>query len=201
MRNPLLLVTALVALNSALTAQPHITDPGVLPPTDSVLKVAVGDRAPDFSLPALDGTRLQLSDYRGKHNVILSFVPAAFTPVCSGQWPGYNVLLEDFAEYDAVLIGITVDNRPSLVAWVDAMGGLGFPVLSDFYPHGGTAAQYGILRSDGTTERALFVVDKEGILRFIDVHDINQRPPLEEIFTALEELKKKVHPLRHENGG
>ena len=179
------------ALGGSVWAAPHVTDPGVLPPTDSTLRVAVGDSAPDFTLPDLHGNPLRLSDYRGRRNIILSFVPAAFTPVCSGQWPGYNVMLDDFAAYDTTLIGITVDNRPSLNAWVEAMGGLDFPVLSDFYPHGKVAREFGVLRSDGTSERALFVIDKEGILRFIDVHDINQRPPLEDLFRALEAIQPR----------
>ena len=109
---------------------------GDLPPVDSVLKVAVGDEAPDFELPAVGGGTVRLSDFRGKSNVILSFVPAAWTPVCSDQWPGYNLALEIFRQHDAELIGISEDNIPSQYAWIKEMGGLDFPVLSDFWPHG-----------------------------------------------------------------
>jgi peroxiredoxin (alkyl hydroperoxide reductase subunit C) len=69
------------------------------------------------------------------------------------------------------------------------MGNLWFPVLSDFWPHGKVAASYGVLRSDGVSERALFVIDKKGIIRYIDVHDINKRPPLEDLVKELEKLK------------
>jgi len=69
------------------------------------------------------------------------------------------------------------------------MGRLWFPVLSDFWPHGKTAKQYGILRSDGVTERAIFIIDKKGIIRYLDVHNINERPPLEGIVRELEKLK------------
>jgi peroxiredoxin (alkyl hydroperoxide reductase subunit C) len=69
------------------------------------------------------------------------------------------------------------------------MGKLWFPVLSDFWPHGQVSQQYGVLRSDGVSERALFVIDKKGIIRYIDVHDINVRPSLEELITELEKLK------------
>ena len=69
------------------------------------------------------------------------------------------------------------------------MGKLWFPVLSDFYPHGRVAKAYGVLRSDGTTERALFVIDKKGVIRYIDVHDINKRPPLEKLVKEIEKLK------------
>jgi peroxiredoxin (alkyl hydroperoxide reductase subunit C) len=208
-------------------------------PVDSVLKVAVGDPAPDFALPALpslaaptsqDGNpgngMVRLSDYRGKRAVVLSFVPAAFTPVCSGQWPGYNIAREEFERRGAVLLGITTDNLPSLYAWTREMAenppgadtghdavssgpqaspppgtarassaaapggpaGLWFPVLSDFWPHGAVAASYGVLRGDGMAERALFVIDRQGIIRHIHVSDINKRPPLDIILRALDAL-------------
>jgi len=70
------------------------------------------------------------------------------------------------------------------------MGKLWFSVLSDFWPHGAVAKKFGVLRSNGVSERALFVIDKKGIIRYIDVHDINQRPPLEDLAAALEKLKK-----------
>jgi len=163
---------------------------GTLKPIDSVLKVKVGQPAPDFTLPSVSGEKVSLSQYRGKKNVVLSFVPAAWTPVCSDQWPGYNIAKDIFTQNDAILLGITVDNIPTLFAWTNQMGQLWFPVLSDFWPHGGVAKKYGVLRSNGVSERALFVIDKNGIIRYIDVHDINKRPPLENLAAALEKLKK-----------
>ena len=175
----------------SLAFKANIYSPGKLKPTDSVLKVRVGDQAPDFTLPAVSGDKVALSQYFGKKNVVISFVPAAWTPVCSDQWPGYNAVKEFvFDKYDAVLIGITVDNIPTLFAWTNQMGTLWFPVLSDFWPHGATADKYGVLRNDGTSERALFVVDKKGIVRYIDVHDINHRPALEHLVRELEKLQK-----------
>jgi peroxiredoxin (alkyl hydroperoxide reductase subunit C) len=161
---------------------------GPLKPRDSVLRVRVGQTAPDFTLPAVGGGKVTLSRFRGKKNVVLSFVPAAWTPVCSDQWPGYNIVKDLFDAHDAVLLGITVDNIPTLFAWTHQMGPLWFPVLSDFYPHGMAAKKYGVLRSDGTTERALFVIDKKGVIRYIDVHDINKRPPLEKLASEIEKL-------------
>lgn len=168
----------------------NIYNPGLLKPTDSVLKVKVGDSAPDFSLPAVSGGRISLGQYRGKRNVVLSFVPAAWTPVCSDQWPGYNIVEDIFNMNDAILLGITVDNIPTLFAWTNQMGKLWFPVLSDFWPHGSVADRYGILRSDGVTERAIFVIDKKGIIRYIGVGDINKRPRLEILVKELERLEK-----------
>lgn len=162
-----------------------IYDPGRLKPVDSVLKVKVGDPAPSFSLPSLTGGTISLEQYRGNRNVVISFVPAAWTPVCSDQWPGYNIAKDIFLQHDAILLGITVDNLPTLHAWTLQMGDLWFPVLSDFWPHGAVAQRFGVLRGDGTAERALFVIDKQGIIRSILVSDINKRPDLKQVVDAL----------------
>ena len=162
---------------------------GTLESVDSVLKIKVGQKAPEFTLPAVAGENISLSQYRGKKNVALSFVPAAWTPVCSDQWPGYNIVKDVFDQNDAILLGITVDNIPTLFAWTNQMGKLWFPVLSDFWPHGAVAKRYGVLRTNGVSERALFIINKKGIIRYIDVHDINKRPPLEDLVSALEKLK------------
>jgi peroxiredoxin (alkyl hydroperoxide reductase subunit C) len=164
--------------------------PGNIKPIDSVLKVKIGDKAPDFTLPAVSGKSLSLRQFVGKKNVVISFVPAAWTPVCSDQWPGYNIVKDIFDRHSALLLGITVDNIPSLFAWTNQMGKLWFPVLSDFWPHGQAADKFGVLRSDGMTERALFIIDKKGIIRYIDVHDINKRPRLEILVKELEKLGK-----------
>jgi peroxiredoxin (alkyl hydroperoxide reductase subunit C) len=168
----------------------NIYNTGQLKPTDSTLKVKVGDLAPDFTLPSVAGEDVTLSQYRGKKHVVISFVPAAWTPVCSDQWPGYNIVKQMFDENDAVLIGITVDNIPTLYAWTNQMGDLWFPVLSDFWPHGAVADKYGVLRSDGVSERALIFIDKKGVIRDIHVSDINVRPDLAQCATTLEKMNK-----------
>jgi peroxiredoxin (alkyl hydroperoxide reductase subunit C) len=189
---PVLAVALLLAASPAFGVsdvyKDNIYDPGPLKPIDSVLKVRVGDPAPDFTLPSTSGKSLSLSHFRGKQRVVISFVPAAWTPVCSDQWPGYNIARPLFEKYDAVLLGVTVDNIPTLHAWTNQMGELWFPVLSDFWPHGAVADAFGVLRSDGMTERALFVIDKAGIIRYAEVSDINVRPQLEDLMTALDAL-------------
>ncbi len=168
----------------------NIFNPGQLKPIDSTLKVKVGELAPDFTLPSVSGKPVTLSQYRGKKNVVISFVPAAWTPVCSDQWPGYNIVKSLFDEKEAVLLGITVDNIPTLYAWTKQMGQLWFPVLSDFWPHGAVAQRYGVLRSDGVSERALFVIDKQGIISAIHVSNINVRPDLEWCAVELDKIKR-----------
>jgi peroxiredoxin (alkyl hydroperoxide reductase subunit C) len=146
--------------------------------------------APDFTLEAISGKTVRLSSFRGKSNVVLSFIPSAWTPVCSGQWPGYNIARDEFAENETVLLGISVDNVATLYAWTREMGGLWFEVLSDFWPHGEVADAYGLLRSDGTAERALVFIDKEGVITAVHVENINVRPPLEYVMSELEKFPR-----------
>ncbi len=175
-------------VSQSLVFKDTIYDPGTLKPVDSRLSVKTGEPAPDFELKALSGEKVRLSDFQGKKNVMLTFIPAAWTPVCSDQWPGYNIARELFEQYNTTLIGISVDNLPTLHAWVQQMGKLWFHVASDFWPHGKVSSQYGVLRSNGTAERAIFIIDKKGIIQFIHVEDINVRPELGLLINALKQL-------------
>ena len=179
-----------LAFSASAAFKNNIYNPGQLKPIDSKLNVKIGEPAPDFTLPSVSGEKISLSQFRGKKNVVISFVPAAWTPVCSDQWPGYNIVKALFDENEAILLGITVDNIPTLYAWTKQMGKLWFSVLSDFWPHGAVASQYGVLRSDGVSERALFFIDKNGIISDIQVSDINKRPDLEACATNLEKMQK-----------
>jgi len=197
MKKPIFLILVLlltvyvfgtVSFGRSESFKQNIYNPGILKPRDSVPKLKMGDKAPDFTLPSVAGGKISLHKYLGKNNVVISFVPAAWTPVCSDQWPGYNIVKDIFDEHHSVLIGITVDNIPTLFAWTNQMGKLWFPVLSDFWPHGEVANKFGVLRSEGTSERALFVIDKKGVIRYIDVHDINKRPQLDILVNELKKL-------------
>ena len=190
MANLILVFLTSPAFGASAAYKDNIYNPGQLRPIDSELKVSVGEPAPDFTLPSVTGEDITLSQFRGKKNIVISFVPAAWTPVCSDQWPGYNIVKEMFVENEAVLLGITVDNIPTLYAWTKQMGKLWFPVLSDFWPHGAVAERYGVLRSDGVSERALIFIDKKGIIRDIQVNDINRRPDLESCAINLEKMNK-----------
>jgi len=183
------LLIPLISFSADLSLKDNIYNPGKLKPMDSSLKIKPGMKAPDFSLPSVSGDKVSLKDFFMKKNVVISFVPAAWTPVCSDQWPGYNIVNDLFAENNAILLGISVDNIPTLYAWTRQMGNLWFPVLSDFWPHGAVANKFGILRSNGVSERAIFIVDKKGIIRFAQVYDINKRPPLEDIIEALKKIE------------
>ena len=106
--------------------------------------------------------------------------------MCSGQWPAYAALKHDLDAMDVQVLGITEDNVPSQYAWQKAMGDINFPVMSDFWPHGAVASKYGVLRPDtGTSERAVFIIDKKGIVRYIEVYGINQTPTVNDLLEAL----------------
>jgi glutaredoxin len=82
-------------------------------------------------------------------------------------------------------LGISVDHIPCLIAWADSLEGISFPLVSDFWPHGAIAEKYGVLRSDGRSERAIFIIDKEGVIQYIDIHDIDDQPSNEVLFAEL----------------
>ncbi|MBN2386379.1 MAG: redoxin domain-containing protein [Anaerolineales bacterium] len=94
-------------------------------------------------------------------------------------------MLALFEGMQTQVLGLSVDSVPCLKAWADSLGGISYPLLSDFYPHGKVAKKYGVLRRDGTTERALFVLDRQGLLRYVDVHDIDQQPDNQVLFRTL----------------
>lgn len=152
----------------------------------------VGDEAPDFTLAAAKGTAstdvVNLSDYRGKQNVVIAFYPFAFTPVWTVQMPAYEADRAKFESYDAQVLGISIDSVPANTAWVKSLGGLNYPILSDFWPHGAVAEKYGVLADKGHAERALFIIDKQGKVAYIDVHDISKQPDNEDLFEVLRKL-------------
>jgi glutaredoxin len=104
--------------------------------------------------------------------------------------PSYEEDLYKFEGYNTQVLGISIDHIPCLKAWAESLEGISYPLLSDFWPHGAVARQYGVFREEeGRSERALFVIDKEGIVRFVDVHDIDQQPDNEEVFRVLRQLE------------
>jgi len=94
----------------------------------------------------------------------------------------------------AQVLGLSVDSVPCLQAWSESLGNITYPLLSDFYPHGRVAQAYGVLRSEGYAERAIFVIDKRGVIRYIDVHAIDDQPDNEVLFGVLSELEPGAAP-------
>ena len=93
---------------------------------------------------------------------------------------------------DTQVLGISVDSVPCLTAWAEDLGGINYPLLSDFWPHGAVAQLYGVLRDDGRCERAIFVIDKQGIIRYVDVHDIDDQPSNVVLRNAIREIDPEV---------
>ena len=146
-----------------------------------------GERAPDFALVAADGTLTALRDLRGAP-VVLAFYPADWSPVCSDQMALYNEVLEDFERLGARIFGISVDSKWCHRAFAENRK-LRFPLLADFEPKGEVARRYGVYRaSDGTTERALVVIDGDGLVRWHYISPIGVNPGADGILEALESL-------------
>lgn len=145
-----------------------------------------GDEAPDFELRTHRGGTVKLSDFRGKKNVVLAFHPLAFTPVCATQMCGYEADLGSFERADTAVLGVSIDPQPAKAAWAKSLGPVSFDLLSDFHPHGEVAQKYGVFRPvEGFSERAVFVIDKQGKVAWSKVYDIPQQPDNAEIFEAL----------------
>jgi len=149
--------------------------------------LAAGTRAPDFTLSSAPDQTVSLAEFRGRP-VILAFYPADWSPVCGDQMALYNEVLPEFERYNAQLLGISVDG-----AWCHAAFArdrkLHFPLLADFEPKGAVARRYGAYRqNDGFSERALFVVDGDGIIRWSYVSPVDVNPGADGILRALEAL-------------
>ena len=149
-----------------------------------------GKEAPDFELSATPDQKVMLSEFRGQP-VILAFYPEDWSPVCSDQLALYQAVLPEFRKFNAELMGISVDSVWSHLAFAKDRN-LHFPLLSDFEPKGEVARTYQVYRAkEGTTERALFVIDADGIIRWSYVSPVGVNPGADGILRALESLGKE----------
>jgi peroxiredoxin len=149
-----------------------------------------GAVAPDFALRSTPDQFVSLSDFRGQP-VVLAFYPADWSPVCGDQMTLYNEILPEFKELGAELLGISVDGPWCHAAFARDRK-LHFPLLADFHPKGAVARAYGVYReNDGVSERALFVINPEGIVHWSYVSPIGVNPGAAGILSALEELQSK----------
>lgn len=116
--------------------------------------------------------------------------------------------MDQFERVNTQVLGISVDSKHTLHAWAESLGGITYPLLADFWPHGGVAHKYGVLRSEGYSERAIFVIDKHGIIRYVDVHDIDEQPDNNVLFQVLADIEgvsvpeeRIPEPASNGNGG
>jgi peroxiredoxin len=149
--------------------------------------VPAGTEAPDFELSSTRDQKVSLADLRGRPAVLV-FYPGDWSPVCSDQLALYQELLPEFQRFNAELLGISVDGIWSHLAFAKDRN-LHFPLLSDFEPKGEVARVYGVYRDgDGTSERALFVIDAVGVVRWSYVSPVGVNPGADGILRALEGL-------------
>lgn len=153
------------------------------------MTLKVGELAPDFELRSHRGGTVKLSDFRGKKNVVVAFHPLAFTPVCATQMLIYQSQLAEFDTAGTAVLGLSVDAQPAKAAWAGTLGKIDFDLLSDFHPHGGVAREYGVMREkDGISERAIFLVDKQGRIAWSKTYEIPEQPPLKELMAAIDAI-------------
>lgn len=150
--------------------------------------LSAGKAAPDFTLRSTPDQTVSLSEFRGR-NVILAFYPADWSPVCGDELALFNELLEEFGKYDAQLLAISVDGAWSHAA-LSRDRKYHFPLLSDFEPKGAVARKYGVYdEKDGVAERALFVIDRAGVIRWSYLSPMGVNPGADGILKALEAMQ------------
>ena len=148
--------------------------------------LSVGDKAPDFTLAAHSGEPVTLSSFQGEKNVVLSFHIYSFTGGWTHQVSSFRVHNTAFEEVDTQVLGISCDSKAAQSAFSGSLGGIPYPILSDFYPHGEVSDSYGVFDAKrGTPKRAIVVVDKKGVIKFINTYrvatDLNPTDVLETI--------------------
>ena len=149
--------------------------------------LTVGTKAPDFTLPVTPDQKISLNELKGKP-IILAFYPADWSPVCGDQMALYNEILPEFRKHKAELLGISVDGYWCHTAFSKNRH-LHFPLLSDFEPKGAIAKKYGAYNDKaGVCERALFVVDKDGVIAWSYLSPMAENPGADGILEALENL-------------
>ncbi len=147
----------------------------------------MGEKAPDFTLKDHLGKDFTLSHLHGK-KVLLSFHPLAWTAICAQQMQSLEDHLSDFEVLNTVAVGLSVDSVPCKKAWAESLGIEHTPLLADFWPHGGVAQSYGILRKEGFSQRANIVVGPDGRIAWIKTYPIRELPDIQEVLDTLKKL-------------
>jgi peroxiredoxin len=151
--------------------------------------ISVGAPAPDFSLKNQDQQDVKLGDFRGKKRVVLVFYPLDWSPVCTKEHACFVNDMQQFAQLDAQVLGISVDSVWSHKAYAEKMG-IKYPLLADFHPRGAVAARYGAyLDEKGISGRAIYIIDRDGKLAWQKNYDIPVVPDIQEVAKALQEVK------------
>jgi peroxiredoxin len=148
-------------------------------------KIAVGDKAPNFTLKGNRGEMVELESYRGK-KVLLSWHPLAWTDVCARQMKSLEANLAEMEKLNTVPLGLSVDAYPCKNAWAKELGVANVKLLADFWPHGSAAAAFGLFREvEGFSERANVIVDETGKVIWVKIYDIHELPDIDEVLAVL----------------
>ena len=148
--------------------------------------VDIGSVAPEFTLPAHSGKPVNLGDYKGHKNVVLSFHIHSFTGGWTHQVSSFRQYNGAFEEIDTQVLGISCNAKPVQADFAATLGSIPYPILSDFYPHGRMSIDYGVFNEEtGVPKRAIVIIDKEGIVRFSETYksamDLNPDDILAEV--------------------
>jgi len=153
------------------------------------MSIAIGQAAPDFTLPNQDKQEVKLSDFKGKKNVVLVFYPLDWSPVCTNEHACLVNDMKQFETLDAQVLGVSVDSVWSHKAYAEKMG-IKYPLLADFQPRGAAAEKYGVFLADkGITGRAIVIVNKEGKVAWAKNYEIPVVPDVKEVASALQQVK------------
>lgn len=148
--------------------------------------VDIGERAPDFALPASTGGGVTLSSFRGRQNVLLVFYPLAFTPVCTSELSGLEGNAGIFERLDTQVLAISVDSVHAARAYAGRAGIASFPLLGDLQKE--VCRRYGVLREEGFAERATFLLDREGIVRYRTLSALESERSIADYLSAIDAL-------------
>jgi mycoredoxin-dependent peroxiredoxin len=152
------------------------------------MTLTIGTAAPDFELKDQHGVKVSLSSFKGKQNVVVLFIPFAFTGTCTGELCAIRDDLASFQNDNVQVLAISCDSTPTQKIFAEQEG-YKFPVLSDFWPHGATAKAYGIFNEDlGCAMRGTFIVDKEGVVRWTVVNGLGDARNLGDYKAAIAAL-------------
>ena len=156
--------------------------------TASSAPLSIGDIAPDFTLKDQNGQEFSLADFRGRKNVVIVFYPFAFSGICTGELCEIRDNLGDFVSDDVQVLAISCDHMFSQRAWADKEGYF-FPLLSDYWPHGGVAQAFGVFNEKaGAALRGTFLVDTDGVIRWSLVNEIGEARDFSGYHAALKDL-------------
>lgn len=152
-------------------------------------QIKTGDKVPDFKCPSTGAKEVSLLEFKDRQNVVLVFYVAAFTPVCAHELLTIQLNYGRFEQNNTAVLGISCDTIWANQMFSASLGGLVFPLLGDHKKE--IAKSFGILRNDGFCERATYIIDKKGVIKWFKIHKIEEPRDFDEIFAQLEKMKNE----------